>query len=771
MSVSGVNFSGLASGLDSTSIINATVTAARQPETIWKNNITNLQNKQTAYNSVSAQLLQFQTTAQTIDGLRSFNLVTATSSATDVATVSAATGSQPGSHDLTVTNLAKAEKVAATAQTSATAPLGYSGQILVNGKAINVAAGDSLQVLAGNINSANAGVNASIISPSANQFILTLASTSTGIQGKPSLSDTAGGTLLSSTLGLFSSGAALRHVVSGTTVGSDLFADSATSVATLQGQTAIPPTTGAVSITSGGTTKSVTIDLSKSLGGIASDINAAFGSSVASVATVTDPISGGSKQQLQLSGIAGSGALVDNNNVLANLGLIQRTYATGVETQAAQDANFTIDGIAGSRPTNTITDVISGVTIGLLRDGSTGTPATTTLSVGSDTATIKSNIQAYVKSFNDTIDLISNQSQFDPTTGNTGVLFGDSTTSTIVDSLVSQATSQVQGLPSSLSAISQIGITLDQTNHLNIDDAALTQALTDNLQGVAKLFQSNGQPTDSSVQFVSGTGDTQPTTGSGYAVAITQPAQQAVVTASNVLAGGLGQDETLTFTGSLLGTIAGSAGGYQLTLPQGSTVDGIVSLLNADKTLSPILSAANVGGKLTLTTKSYGSLAELAVQSNVDSSTANSTGIGTALVDQKGQDVAGTINGEVATGTGQFLLGSQAGGNGIAKGQALGLQLRVTATAPGSYGTITFSSGVADQLKNYVNTQTDGFTGALTTSAQGLQDSIDDNKKNISDLEASITTMQADLQQQYATLESTISQIKSTSTSIGQIGR
>ena len=89
MSVSGVNFSGLATGIDSDSIIQATLKAERAPEQIWKNNISNLQSQQTAYNSVSAQLLALQATSQSVDGLRSFDLVAATSSATDVATVSA----------------------------------------------------------------------------------------------------------------------------------------------------------------------------------------------------------------------------------------------------------------------------------------------------------------------------------------------------------------------------------------------------------------------------------------------------------------------------------------------------------------------------------------------------------------------------------------------------------------------------------------------------------------------------------------------------------
>ncbi len=770
MSVSGINFSGLASGIDSDSIIQATLKADRAPETVWKNTISNLRSQQTAYNAISAQLLGLQSAAQSIDGLRSFDLVTATSSDTDVATVTAATGAQSGTHSLTVNNVAQAQKVGSVAQPSQTAPLGFTGQIVINGKAINVSAGDSLQVLAGNINAAQVGVNASIISPAPGQYTLTLGSTNSGLQGQFSISDSAGGAFLSSTLRLFGSGTSIRHVVNGSGAGSDLFADSATSVATLEGLTAIPPTQSTVSITSGGATRSVSIDLSKSLSGIASDINAVFGSSVASVASVTDPIGGGTKQQLQLSGVTGAGSLVDSNDVLANLGIVQNNYAAGTQLQAARDASFTIDGLAGTRPSNTLSDVISGVSISLLKDGTSGTPASTTLAVGSDTATIKSNIAAFVKSFNDTIDLVSSFSQFDPSTGRTGILFSDSTTSSLVDSLVSGITDQVQGLPNSLSLISQAGITLDQTNHLNIDDDALSKALTGNLQGVAKLFRAAGAASDPSVEFVSGTGDTRPSGTAGYSVSITQPAQQAVISAGSSLTTTLGQDENLTFTGTLLGTLAGGAGGHSVTLHLGSSLSDIVSQINGDTTLSPILSASIVNNNLTFTSKSYGSLADLAVVSDTATGTANSAGIGTTLIDVHGRDVAGTINGEAATGSGQFLTGSQRGANGGSNGSALGLQIRVTATSAGSYGSIAYTSGVAEGAKNFVNTQTDGFTGSLTTGVKGFQTAIDDNNSNIADLESRLTTEEANLRQQYATLESTISQIKSTSSSLLQIG-
>ena len=191
-----INFSGLSSGIDSNSIIDQLIAVDRQPENSIKIQQQYLQQRQTAYNTVSAKLLGLQASTYSLDALRAFNIVTADSSAATVATVSAATGAQTGTHAINVANLAQSQVIGSVAQTSQTAPLNQHGQIIVNGKAINYQDADSLQSLAANINSAQAGVTASIITPTNGQYYLTLGSTNSGIQGKISLSDAGSGNLL-----------------------------------------------------------------------------------------------------------------------------------------------------------------------------------------------------------------------------------------------------------------------------------------------------------------------------------------------------------------------------------------------------------------------------------------------------------------------------------------------------------------------------------------------------------------------------------------------
>ena len=96
----------------------------------------------------------------------------------------------------------------------------------------------------------------------------------------------------------------------------------------------------------------------------------------------------------------------DGNNTDAK-GLSQLAYdptATAgggknlTQAIAAQDAKFTVDGIAFSKPSNTVTDAIAGVSLSLLGQSVGG--AATTVSVARDTATVSKNVTAFVTAYN-----------------------------------------------------------------------------------------------------------------------------------------------------------------------------------------------------------------------------------------------------------------------------------------------------------------------------------------------------------------------------------
>lgn len=185
-------------------------------------------------------------------------------------------------------------------------------------------------------------------------------------------------------------------------------------------------------------------------------------------------------------------AIPDPDGVLANISFDPAIAGT--------NANFKVNGIAISRETNSINDVISGVTFNLLQE----TPDLTTkvsVAVQPDTTTTQNTIVAFVKAYNAIKVFEAQQTQLksDGTYADTAVLANDRTFLSAMNNVTAAVTAQVAGIssgqPSNLSAI---GITFttqaatDTTpsvsNILNVNDGQLTSALSTNFQGVENLF-------------------------------------------------------------------------------------------------------------------------------------------------------------------------------------------------------------------------------------------------------------------------------------------
>jgi len=747
MSLSGINFSGLGSGIDTESIIQQLLKLQQRPITVLQQRQQQIQAQQTGINQVSAILAGFQAAAAALDNLTSFSLVKGSSADTTIATVTAESGAQAGSHTLQVTQLAQAHRLGSAALSSQDDALGVSGQVVINGKAINVSATDSLQTIASNINSAKVGVNASIVSTTTDSYTLVLTSANTGTANTISLSDTAGGAILQTTLGLIGAGTSIRSPITNGAA-SNLFSDSSTSVGTLLGLTA--PQSGTIQIN--GT--NVAIDFATdSLSAIATKINNAGITGVtASIVTATDPVSGASKQRLQITG-SSTPTFTDANNIMTNLGILQNTPTQ--QLTAAKDATFVLDGLNITRSSNTVTDVLSGVTIKLLKDADS---PTTQIDITSDIDTIKQNIQTFVNQYNQLVRTVNNLASYDSETKVTGPLFGDVTVQNVVNSVTAVLTGSIQGLTGSKTLLSQIGITLDSTGILNVNEADLTAALESNLSEVARIFQAAGVATDSSIAFISSTEKTKASTSAGYAVEITQLATQAGLTAGTAHTADDNPDvEVLTFTGTQFG-----ASGYTINLNANSTLDGIISQINADKTLSNVVKASRSGNQLVLTARQYGSDYNFTVVSS-QAAAANNSGIGNTPVSATGLDVAGTINGEAATGKGQFLTGNE--GNSTTEG----LQIRVTSTTIGSKGTLTFTKGVADQIKFLAQDATDFIDGSLTLYSKALGEQVTDIQEQITRLQEQIKDEEVRLRTQFAAMEAAVTRIRSSASGLSQL--
>ena len=168
----------------------------------------------------------------------------------------------------------------------------------------------------------------------------------------------------------------------------------------------------------------------------------------------------------------------------------QAGYVTG--SSSSLDANFTLDGIPIVRGSNSVSDVLAGVTLSLTGiQQSTDNPVN--LSVGSDTSSVQTSIQNLINSYNTVITTLNQDITTNATTQVRGPLAGDVSFMNLQNSLQSMIMGQVSSTKSgNPNMLSEIGITLNSDGTLSISDQAeLTDALTTNPNAVTDLFNSS----------------------------------------------------------------------------------------------------------------------------------------------------------------------------------------------------------------------------------------------------------------------------------------
>lgn len=179
------------------------------------------------------------------------------------------------------------------------------------------------------------------------------------------------------------------------------------------------------------------------------------------------------------------------------------------ETATATNARFSIDGIAVSKASNTITDVLAGVTINLMKDN----PGTTTaLSVTRDTAAVSNAVAGFVKAFNDISLTLRDAMAYNAATKTGAILNGEASVRTI-QAQVRNVLAMPIGGGGAFTNLSQVGVTLQKDGTLALDSAKMSAALTANFDGFAGLF---------AAMPASGTGDTARPASNGYAAQFDQ---------------------------------------------------------------------------------------------------------------------------------------------------------------------------------------------------------------------------------------------------------
>ena len=349
------------------------------------------------------------------------------------------------------------------------------------------------------------------------------------------------------------------------------------------------------------------------------------------------------------------------------------------QTVDADDAIVTIDGITVTRETNTVADVIEGVTFEVI-GANAGVPATVTVS--QDNSAISERMQAFVDAFNDVKALTDSLTEFDEDDGG-ALLTGDATLRNLLSQLRRFMNASVADVESNaFRALVDLGISTDQDSEfmLSFSSSTFNSAINAAPNDVVAMLADQTRASDNQIEFLAFTSETQ---AGSYDLNITTAASQASIVGATVagLAGPIDIDDdndtlSLTVDGVTSGTV---------TLAQGSYADGealavqIETQINQDTAFRDAGIAVEVtyddaNQQLQLRSTTYGSASNIGINS-VDTNTTAELGLTTNTAsDNTGVDVAGTINGITGTGVGQFLSipsGPVAATSGVYQGNSV----------------------------------------------------------------------------------------------------
>lgn len=234
---------------------------------------------------------------------------------------------------------------------------------------------------------------------------------------------------------------------------------------------------GDVDITIDGTTYNITIDGSNdTLQGVADSINEEAEGVYAYVLNTGD---GANPYRLMIT----SEETGDDGSFTINGGTTGLTFT---EEVTAENAEIEVNGVTVFSDTNTLQDVVPGVTL-TLNSESIGP---VTVAVNRDFEGIEANLQGFVDSYNAVMDFISDEFAYNEDYG-AGILSGDSTLRYVQRTLQNVVTSTFNS-GSAVESLSQLGISTRADGGLSLDSDDLQDALLDNYTEVMDLFTGSG---------------------------------------------------------------------------------------------------------------------------------------------------------------------------------------------------------------------------------------------------------------------------------------
>lgn len=743
---------GLASNLNTTEIIDALIEFERRPVTLMEVQQALKTQELSTFNALSAKLLALQTSITTLTNERGFSQASISVSHTDLLDASAEKALGTGSYALNILSLASNHQIASHGFDDPSQSFGTGTITLALGSrsatTITIDAGNNTLVGIKNaINDAKMGITAAIINDGSGSkpYRLVLTGNETGRTNTIKVTGSlAGGETLDFTTSVFDAPEAI--VTSSLTTSQISLGDTASFTGTTnKTYTFTVKGAGAQTVGQG----NVTIEWSD---------GTASGSIVVSQAD-TEIVGPDGLKLSFADGILTAGDVFQVN-----------TFAPVL--QQASDARVSIGSSAnGASPlvvssaTNTIKDLIPGLTINL-KGVTTTTTGPVTIKTGLNTTGVVDKIQSFITAYNDVKEFIDNQNKFNSDTKESGVLLGDLTLMTIQTRLTSLISEPVKGLDKEMNTLSAIGIRTGTDGKLTLRDSTrLTQALEKNFDQVLRLFTDGGASSNEAISFLSSTANIKG--GSEFAVDITQAATHGYFQGQKIADPAV-TPLTLSAANNRIKLRVDGLVSEEITLPAGTYASGedlaaeLQALISADAKIGAkgvTVEWVDLGGEgyLKLTSSGYGTASKVEIITSITSPAYNALGL-TAGVAHAGDDVAGTINGEKATGKGQVLTGNQ--GNATTAGLKLTIALTDDQLADGAEGNITITRGFASTMRDALDRLTKSSDGVIARKTGGLQKQIDNIKNQIKQFDARLAMRREYLAKQWSDMETVLSQFQ-----------
>lgn len=409
-------------GFDVSSTVASIVSNLQNVETPWKTQLTTLKAQDTALSSLGTLMSNL---SNGLSQLTDFQGIMAqkTGSVSDpnvLAITAASSASAAGTHTVSVTNLA-------TTSSGYLAPIANSMDALTGSISIQVGSGKvhtiSLPSSGGTLSSLAASINLSAIGVTAS--VLTDA-TGSRLNLVSGTSGTGGNIAISTNSIVANPNTLLNYTGSAGT-------DTQNSTGSLDGISNAGDTlSGSISIQVGsGTAQTIALDSTvNSLSTLAGAINTAAIGVTASVVTNSDGTS--SLSLLSQTGGA-AGTLTVTSNV-SDTGTAL-SYSSPVH---GKDAKLTVDGVDLTSSSNTVTNLIPGLTFQLLAPSaaqSDGSLEQVQMVIGNDVAGAASAMNTFVSDYNSLISAVNSQEGND-SSGNSEPLFGAPTLSLLQQQLL-----------------------------------------------------------------------------------------------------------------------------------------------------------------------------------------------------------------------------------------------------------------------------------------------------------------------------------------------